>query len=75
MSTVNVNVLEESNKRIGKVINILGEILYTEDHKVYEQLVIKLVYPTPGGEKETEFLHTLYQDLIEKLKNIDFTVR
>ena len=74
MATVNVQYVLQENQRLARMINDVGELLSREDLKLYEQVVLSNFdfNKKLSHEEERDFLHKLYNCIIDKLKEINF---
>jgi len=76
MSTINLDYILDENKKLARLINDFGDILYRENPRLYEEMVIanfdsvfdrKMV-----NDQQNDFLNGLYQHILDKLKQIKF---
>lgn len=80
MNTINVDNLFIENKRLGRIINDLGELIGRESSKLYSEVVMSNFNSTNfanftknlSQEDEKNFLIKLYHCMIDKLKEIHF---
>lgn len=72
MTTINIEHISETNKRIARIINDLGELLIKEDIKLYEIVVCENFSDLQEKVDEKEFLYQLYQSILNKLKEVKF---
>ena len=71
MSTINLDSVKNSNKRLARVINDLSYILYREEYEVYHNIIINLKFPN-DSEHEDKFLMDLFFILLEKIKKLNY---
>jgi hypothetical protein len=76
MSTINETV-DESTLRLAKAINALGEILLSEDLKLYFEFVKKnmaiLNETQKDPAKQMTILREVYNSVLEHLKMVDYS--
>lgn len=65
MTTVNLETISISNRRLGQVINDLGELLMRENIDLYKQIILEYSWNRTGSEKS--YLIGLYELIISKL--------
>ena len=74
MSTVNLDYISTDNQQIGRLINVLGEILMSENIGFYQQVIMKNFDFNKqfSPDEEKDFLKNLYNALLDKLKELKF---
>jgi len=76
MSTINENVVHLKNRKLVKIINLLGDLLLSENEKLYEDFVNENLINIPNAIEDEQieylFLHKLYLNLIIKLSRISY---
>ncbi len=71
MTTINIENILEENKKIGVLINEVGEILLRHDIKIYQTIVAKFDFTHKlTVEEETKFLQELYHHMTDQLKEL-----
>lgn len=70
MSTINIEGILPSNRRIAHLINDIGYLICRENINVYKQIVIQKLSDRPSQAEERDFLIDLYLFMINKLKEI-----
>lgn len=76
MTTINIDKLLYENKRIGRMINDLGDLILRENFNIYNDIVINnlqpIFYNDLNEKNQKEFLIKIYNCMIDKLKEINF---
>jgi hypothetical protein len=74
MTTINVDYILVENKKLAKIINDIGEILFQENTSLYSEAILSSIdFTTKLNEKdEKKFLYKLYYTILDKLKELNF---